>query len=461
MKQLNKTKTKRLGGENEVTMKLRVASTGVNDKMLFAIMSNHLTRKQKIASYALPKAGTKAYEDRIEQLRKFSEANPQNDKIIFERVRKAMTILKAQFGNGAGLPLDEEIRYFLNLFNYRTVEHGLRTMPLSFNVLEGFFNYHPDSNFFELIEEEDYLISLFDYLDFITSPDFEENPQLIFDHLNEGLIYHYNVCNKLDSISFTTEDGNEYVIGGVSLIRWGSEVLVFLLTGLRADTIAETKNLSPQDFKMVPGKESISIPTDRKYEAVPLFNDSRYWKTLAYCRIDIKQLTLDARYVQKDFGTHYDTITDDISGFIDSFGNLKPEWKPSYEKMSHEILAYSPLFELATKCLYLPYYFDKFEDEIREEEHPTKLAQEIKRKGFFKKDIPVAIPKEYQIKSRTVWCLNRLSSSKSDIVYFGENDFKIERSGYWKNLNADALGKDKVGNSIHGKTWVDKNFVMV
>jgi hypothetical protein len=419
-------------------------------------MSNHLNRKKEIGFYALPKVGTKEYDDTIERLKKITEANPENDKLIRDRFNTAMTILNAQFENGAGLPQDEEIRYFLNQFNYRTIEHGLRTMPLSFNVLEGFFNYQPAFNFFELLEEEDYLVSFFDYLDFITSPDFKEDPKLILDHFNEGFIYNYNVSNSLDKITFTTEDGDEYVIGGVSILRRENEVLVFMLTGLITDTIVETKKLTPLDIKMAPGKEDIPMPSDRKHEAVALFDDTRYWKTLVYCRIDIDKSTLDTRYVQKDYGTYHGTITDDITGFIDSSGNLNPNYQSIYEKISKEIVTYSPLFELATKCLYLPFYFNKYENDITEEEHPTKLAKAIRRKGFLKKDAPIAIPKEYQIKSKTVWCLNRNSSLKSDTIYFGENNFRIERSGYWKTLTPDVTGKDKNGNVIHGKTWVDK-----
>ncbi|OIQ93214.1 T5orf172 domain protein [mine drainage metagenome] len=418
-------------------------------------MTDHLKRKHDISFYALPRKGTKAYDERIKLLKKFSEANPQNDRIILERFKKAITIIKAQIENGAGLPLDEEIRFFLNQFNYRTFEHGLRSMPSSFNVLEGFFNYHPDLNFFELLEEENHLFSLFDYLDFITSPEFEEDSRLILDHLNEDLIYHYDVLNKLDQITFTTEDGNEYVVAGISLLRRGNEVLVFLLTGLITDTVEETKKIISKKYTPVSGREDIKIPEDRQQEAAALLSNSNYWKTLAYCRIDISNSTIDTRYIQKDLGTMYETITDDISCFINFAGDIKPEYKNIYEKGVKDIVAYSPLFELATKCLYLPFYFDHFENKISEEEHPTRFSISQK-KSFFHKDNPIPIPKEYKIKSRTVYCLNRDLDPKSDIIYFGESEFKIERNGYWMRINYDAVGKDKNGNAIHGKTWVER-----
>lgn len=418
-------------------------------------MTSNLKRKQDIGYYALPAQGTKAFDDKIKQLKEYSKANPQNDKIISERFRKAVTIIKAQLENGAGFPLDQEVRYFLNSFNHRTFEYGLRTMPSSFNVLEGFFNYHPDLNYFELLEEENNLFSLFDYVDFITSPDFNEDKQLILDHLQEDLIYHYDISNDLNEITFTTEDGGEYVVAGISLLRRGHEVLVFLLTGLITDIAEETKKLT-FDYKPVSGREHIKVPEDRERGAEKLLGNSNFWKTLAYCRIDLNKSTIDTRYIQQDVGTMFNTITDDISGYIDSKGEIKPQFQHIYEKGKKDIVPFSPLFELATKCLYLPFYFDKFENEITQEEHPTKFKELPRTKAYFKREIRVPIPAEYKIKSRTVWCLYRNSTLKSDIVYFGENEFKIDRTGFWKNIEVGAIGKDKNGNKIHGKTWVDK-----
>ncbi|MEJ0080901.1 MAG: GIY-YIG nuclease family protein [Puia sp.] len=417
-------------------------------------MKEHIKRKRNIISVALPPKGTKAYQEKIAQLEKASNENQNIGKEIYKRFKKAVAILEAQNQNGAALPMDSEIRFFLNQFNYRAFRHGLRSMPMSYNVMEGFFDYRPELNYFQLLNEENYLFSLFDYVDFITSPNFNEDIKLVKENVVENLIYHFDILNAVDEITFTTEDGAEHVIGGVSLLRRGDEMIVFLLTGLITDTEEETSKLSDKDFKLAPGKEDLEISKDFKLEAVRLFENRKYWKTFAYCRIDLNNLTIGERYIQKDIGHSYTTTTDDPAGFSDGYGKIKSEYKKLYEDSIKEIVAYSPIFELATKCIYLPYYFNLFEDKIVEEEHPTALQQKQRRKSILAKQ--ETVPDEFNIKSRTVFSLNRNVEIRSDIVFFGENGFKIERSGFWKKLEHNVLGKDKNGSPIHGKSWVDK-----
>ncbi len=126
----------------------------------------------------------------------------------------------------------------------------------------------------------------------------------------------------------------------------------------------------------------------------------------------------------------------------------------TYESMLKQITHYSPLFELATKCLFLPYYFDVFNDEAIDENHETNLKSQKQRKSVFKKDN--IVPNEYIIRERTVWRLDRNTKSKGNTVYFGDNDFKLERDGFWKNLDYNSMGKDKSGHPIQGRTWVER-----
>ena len=416
----------------------------------------HKQRKQDIFKFALPPKETKKYEKIIQTLDEHNKKNPGFEKYVKETYEKAVALVEIQNDNGAGLPMDKEIRHFLREFNSRNFEHGLTSMPTSFNIIEGFFNYKPELQSFELLPEENNLLSLYDFIDFITSPEFTEDPKTIKDNLEENIIYHYDISSDLENLTFTTEDGNNYVIGGVSMVRRGNEVNIFLLTGLVADIEQENDKMIDirEEYHTIPGKENIKPDPDLKLEAVKLFNKPNYWKTLSYCRIDIEKFTIDSRYIQKDIGIAYTTITDDISGMLNYKGEfLTPTLEETFKKMNEDIISYAPLFEFATKCLYLPIYFNHFEEQITDEEHPTNLAKKKEKKILFRRDKKV--PLEYKIKNRTVWCLNRDIKTKSDIVYFGENEFKIERSGYWKAIEYNTIGKDKNGKPIHNKTWVE------
>src|SRR5690606_4055029 len=271
----------------------------------------------------------------------------------------------------------------------------------------------------------------------------------------EDLVYHFDVTDELEDITFSSDAGDRYVIGGVSLVRRGHEVVVLLLTGKATDTEAESKRLGDLAFKIAPGKEQIQLDKERVREAVKLFGKPAYWKTLVHCRIDVETGTVDARYVQQDAGDSYITITDDISGMVNSKGEFRDaEHRSTYESMVGRIGSFSSLFELATKCLYLPYYLDTVEDRITSEDHATRLAGE-RGKRFFIKDTK-AVPVGLKVFSRTVWVVNKSNQPQSDAIYFAEGDFKVETNGYWKSLEHSAVGTDKNGNPIHGRTWVQQ-----
>jgi hypothetical protein len=111
-------------------------------------MTKHKTRISEMGKYAPPE-GTftrKVLDDWI----KNNPPSPSEKREIRKRFKKAVAIITAQVENGAIFPLNDLLRYFLKEYNNRNFEHGLRSMPSSFNVLEAFFTYNPEYNFFRL-----------------------------------------------------------------------------------------------------------------------------------------------------------------------------------------------------------------------------------------------------------------------------------------------------------------------
>jgi hypothetical protein len=104
-------------------------------------------------------------------------------------------------------------------------------MPVMFNILEAFFNYRKPEIYFELIEEENYLISYFDFIDFITSKDFNDDKGLIDGNLTSDLVYNFNVGDDLEKIKFKSDNGDEFIVAGISIIRRNNEVTVAVITG--------------------------------------------------------------------------------------------------------------------------------------------------------------------------------------------------------------------------------------
>ncbi|WP_448103967.1 GIY-YIG nuclease family protein [Pedobacter panaciterrae] len=413
-----------------------------------------MKRKLKIGSIALPPKDSEAYKRMINDLQKREEQHPENKKEIEVRFNTAVKIWEAQTKNGSGMAMGEELRYYLHEYNKRTFNHGLRTMPTSYNVLEAFYNYSPKFNFFELLDEDNYLISFFDFIDYITSSDFDEKELNIEESFIDEVIYNFDISNKLDEITFSNNNGPEFVIGGISLVKRGKEVVILMLAGRKTDLSKQNKNSFEGEGRVTPGKEGIVSEPGSKMEAVPLLGKDGFWKTNVFCRFDLESKTIDARYIQEDWGNRFAVFTDDLNPFLDVKGNLRPNISEELIKKSLQGLDdFGCLFDLATKCLFLPSYFDKFEQKIVVEEHPTQLSKEKKIPMFRKEKL---LPSKYKITIRDVYKLNDENRPSFDIVEFSDNEFKVERSGYWKNLEYDAKGKNKSGETIQGKTWVQK-----
>lgn len=418
-------------------------------------MSEHINRKREIFHGIIPPEGTAAYKKVVEDHDRMVAANPHLKKIFKDNYEKAVKTGIVQNSNGIDVGMDQDIRYFLREFNSRLLEHGLRSMPTLFNIMEAFFNYDKSIIYFQLLEEEDYLISFYDFLDYYTSKNFNGDTESILESLEEELIYNYNVGADLETISFKTEDGKAFIISGVSMIRRGSEVTVLFQAG-------EIKNVDREiDFSklyedriITPGKEKIVDARKYEYKAVALNNDNRYWKSLIICRFDLETNTIDGRYVAKDLNDAFIIETDDISGFLDDGKFISEDVKTAYESTITEIEKYNPIFEIAKAALYIPGYFNVHEDAIISETHETKY-KELTNHPLKKREYKM-VDNKFKLSTRNLFILNQNNKFSPDRLQISDDNFRIDRTGYWKKLNPDEFGMDKKGNQITGKTWVNR-----
>ncbi|WP_125721635.1 GIY-YIG nuclease family protein [Flavobacterium ustbae] len=416
-------------------------------------MKEHIKRKIERSIDLVPEEGTEAYEKLQATHEKDMVRNPNLKKIIQDKFKKAVSTLELQNLNGIGLYVDHELRHFLTEFNHRSWSFGHRKMPIMFNIMEAFFDLDKTVNSWKLLEEEDYLISFFDFIDYYTSNDFEYNIDFIKDNFQEDLIYNYNVGADIKEINFKTSSGKEFVIAGISLVRRGSEITFMFVTGEMTDTLKVTKEFVDHSLgKVTPGKENIHPAENRIREAVKLNDDPNLWKALIACRFDLETQKIDARYIAKDEGNSYTIITDDRTGFMRKGKWLTEDHKEIYSKLVRDIEEYNSIFELAKACLYIPHYFNVSEDNIIEEERETKVKALINNplKNRKYKDIE----SKYKIRFRSLWLLNSNNKFSFDRVVLRDDKFKVESSGYWMDLKPDEFGTDKNNKQITGRTWV-------
>lgn len=421
----------------------------------------HLERKANIGSWALPPKGTSARED-LEKILKKKWDNPEYRKEIKKLRNKAVARISAQTHNGMNFPIDKELRYFLNEYNNRNMTAGLNSMPLNFNIMEAFFDHNPSAASFALKDEKDHLVSFMDFFEYFTSPACDVKLDGLLDVMKENTIYSYTNIDNIDTFTFSTEPNDEYALAGFSMVRDGNEICILFLCGKKTDTMKLTQKLLEGSVKIAtqnighPDKVDLKPDRSNKLQAVPLLDDKNYWKCMALSRIDLSSSTIDARYIMFDYGQFYDVITDDPQGFLNMKGDFDNEDKKSiYEISLNKMKDFHAVFETSKTLLMLPLYIENLSENIKIERHITELG---KKKSIYlwAKKINL-LSRNQKVYYRDLIVLDpRTIGYPSNSTFYAPN-IKIETKGFWKILPPGAIGKDKNGNNIHGKTWVTQN----
>jgi hypothetical protein len=421
-------------------------------------ISEHKRRMDYISMFAPPPLGTPSRET----LDKWISSHPYDadfDKEMRKRFKKTTSIIDAQLENGASFPIDSLLRDFLLEYNGRNFQHGLRSMPSSFNVMEAFFEYVPDLSMFRLLQEKDHLFHSIEFLDYVTSGEAPIDCRDLLETLEERVIYSYNLLNNVADITFKIRTGREYGIGGAAIVRHNSEISILLMSGEKTAIPERTQELR-ENFAQVapfPSKESIKPAEDRIMEAVPLLGNNQFWQTLVLSRVNLEDMTIDVRYVMIDIGNGYIIKSDDISILMSAVNKdfIEPRFEDTAKEMVKEIQDYETLFELSKTSLYLPLFFEDHSDDILVENHPTKLFQRIKKRGKRKVKPKYIGPRE-KITHRPVSILRMPEYQYPNRTFHVSVPLKLEVSGFWKKLDPSQVGIDKHGRPIHGRTWVEK-----
>jgi len=377
-------------------------------------------------------------------------SDPRFKREMKEKRNKAFSIAYTQASNGLGYLQDKELRYFVQEYNSRVWDHGLASMPSSFRVLEGFYEWVPDLFMFQIFEEVEHMFSVFDFVDYLTSDLNRNDLDYFLKNVEDDLIYSYNILNDINEITFKTKDSLEYVIGGVSILKRKNEAYVMLVAGEKGDTDKITNEFLNGETG-TPQKSYIKSDESLKREAVKLFGKKDVWKVNLYTRIDLTTKTVDLRYVQKDMGNMLSTITDDIGMLVSSLDGDK-DYSEYISNHVKQIENYDAIFEFAYKCLHLPEYFNMYDDRLTQETHPTQLFSEKLSRSVLPGKIPYN--SKLFIKTREVWILDLAMKTDGSKMSLPDSEITIQKEGYWKQLEPDQIGTGKNGEIMHGRTWV-------
>lgn len=405
----------------------------------------------------MPPKGTIEYEKIMEYLSKNPIIDEHAAKKMFEKTKNS---LEAQQTSNCGLITEKTLRWFQHEYTYRAVFEGMRTMPLSFNLFEAFFEFRKPEIYYELLEEENYEISFFEFLEYILDSKLDFSSDFITDIFPNDIILNYDI-NDDQEIYFYNKQKNKFKILGTSLIRRDNEITITLILGKTLDNTVKPIEFGPDGIKNIhPEKASMNkkfnerIKNKLKTEPTLIGNNSEFQKCIYGIRYDIESKNIDFQYLLEEYEDVFSINTDNLDGLFDY--NTAKFYSDSieevYDKMVRNVAEHLELFEVVKLCLFLPQFINKYEDKLESNDFATEYKS-IYNKPTNRRKFNNIYGKTYL--NKVLYSLF-INNSENDTLEIDDNYFNIQRSGYWKKLSDNHIGENKSGEKIKGKTWVNK-----
>lgn len=373
-------------------------------------------------------------------------------------------IVQVQLLSGLNKLNENILRNYFAEFANRFLQYGPKSFPTSFNVLEPFFTFNPVNSVLQLSsEEESYIISLVDFLDFVTNKEFELDKIDFYDNIPEDIIYHFSFDSDYGEINFSNSKGKKFVIKSLSLVRQQNEVSILMQAGetydkKESDEYFKDKSNQTISDSISPAKKALGLKLESNSEqpkVVNLEDRDDLWLHSVAILIDIETNTFDIRHVARDENISYSIYTDDFHAIFAGQEKLNEEEVSEYFQNQLKLLEnYDSVFDFGKYCLALPYYVFENEEKIVDVIYETRLSDVIK--GPVSKREYQFVPSKYKQFAKPLFYLE---SESLPVIKNGElkdDSFKINKSGYWKRLEIDEVGFDKKGREIIGKTWVER-----
>ena len=358
---------------------------------------------------------------------------------------------------GSGFRMAKMLRYYFEDYNHRFLNHGPLALPVSFNVVQAFFEFNTEFSVFDLRQEQEHFLRLEDYFEWYTSDQkIPADPKILIDVLPEGVVYSYDMVGDTGAFTISTE-GSRLAIVGVSLVRHEHELSIILLSGENPPyppdsevSFIERPNSRPKGKEGLSADESLSIK-DRYMEGM-----TGFVKVLLLTRFNLVSKRHDVRYLNIDTGPGFMVLTDDPKIFDPS--TVGQEEQTEIIQNSIPIIdRYSQLFSALSSLIYLPVMFVAENNRVVEPTFTTSLGITTQKPNVRK--AVKEFGKKALILSRSVRCLT--SANKENLVSVGRRiieppNFTFETTGFWKPLGPNEIGEDKSGNQIFGQTWVER-----
>ena len=371
-------------------------------------------------------------------------------------LKKGPSFMLSRLEGGSGFPVANLFREYLRDYATRIIEHGPHTLPSSFNVVESFLRYSHDYLVFDLREEREHLLRLHDYLDWYTSGAMPEEPGVLTEVIQEGVIYSYNMADPTDDFRVAML-GSDLVISGVAMVRHMEELSMAVLCG-------ETPpQLPDEEAERIYGKDAPALETSIEKDGLEVSSEysvqDRYLteipgraRVVGLVRIDLASRQCSVRYLNQDMGASYRVASDDPTIFPSAV--TESERESNLATMAKTLSRYEPLFASLWSLMYLPVFFIDAREQVTETTFSTELHS--RRQSTEVRRAVRHLGRKSMAFSRTVYCVQPKGSAAEYEITITPPEIEHAESGFWKPLAPGQVGEDEDGSPILGKTWVER-----
>ncbi|MGF6440159.1 hypothetical protein [Paraburkholderia youngii] len=363
--------------------------------------------------------------------------------------RQTRATFDAQQANGAGYPADEALREFQCEYMSRLVKHGMGYMPQSFDIMEAFFSRGVVSAGLFLLNETDYLISVTDFLDYVTQPDAPPPDLSLASSIPANAIVNVNSGDALDSLLLGTDHGHDFAVQAASYVRRGDEIAMLLVLGehLPPEDARLLEKATTQPLVLRPGRADLDLSDRPSAGVVYLDEKSHLSRTLALCRFNLKERRLEARCLLRDAGDRYIVLTD--------IPRASQDDAVAAEEVSR-LDEVPSVWETAKLMLLLPAYLAARIELVEKERRSTRLGLELRNSLKARKEAEHALAAS-RIMFKYITAVRVPRAPQLDALVgraFVPPAFQVEVHGYWRTLEPGQKGHDAKGNDTEGRTWV-------
>lgn len=370
-------------------------------------------------------------------------------KKLTERYNKHLVSLR---DSGARFPVDQFLRQLAIEYTHRYASSGLRTQPISFNYLEPFLNIAFFSEsiapYVMLCNEYNNLFSSVDFFDYLTGDGADAFDVTSLMDLPEAEILHFTINGHILDLTFLGPGEREFALSGFSLVRRGSSVHWFMVGG-RLFTADEWRDLQSQDkevaiqnvpvWKRAFIKDALERHGNKAGRALALEGTNSAAKTILCGEFDVTVAKHLARCIMFEAENTFHMFCDDPE-VVAAVDNERKE--EVIRNMMEQLGAAGAMWNLAEALLQLPHYFA----------HRVTIADEALKKAGKR----VSGPKGGDGPGARFRIVPALEVQKASSVVreIRLPHYLTEIEGHWRKIAKDAMGQDRNGNPVKGKTWV-------